>query len=334
MLRRLMILALFSCLLWHAPARAQNDQAAPLDALFGASLPADEDDAAALEDAASRGPVRDLIRERFHKRMEKTNGGPISTAEIGGLSIAYWLPPVVPGEGDTPKPLVIFSHGFHGCKTQSIFLMKALAEAGYIAIAPDHADSSCWSGAQGMDRPEKRFADYADWSDKTYASRATDIKNLYAALKADAVWSKRIDWDKVALAGHSLGGYTVLGLAGAWPSWKMEGIKGVLALSPYSLPFADHGDLGHLSVPVMYQGGTRDFGITPAVRKKGGVYDLTSAPAWYVEFISVGHFGWSDMVEEGHERIVAYSLWFLGHVLKGENRPLPKEAGVAETREK
>ena len=25
--------------------------------------------------------------------------------------------------------------------------------------------------------------------------------------------------------GHSLGGYTVLGLAGGWPSWKLPGIQ-------------------------------------------------------------------------------------------------------------
>ena len=32
------------------------------------------------------------------------------------------------------------------------------------------------------------------------------------------------------LAGHSLGGYTVLALAGAWPSWKLANVRAVLAL--------------------------------------------------------------------------------------------------------
>ncbi|MEZ0261312.1 MAG: alpha/beta hydrolase family protein [Alphaproteobacteria bacterium] len=331
MLRPFLIIAF---LLLAIPAYAQTE-AAPSDALDNLfAQPAQED--VSDEAAESRGPVRDLIRERFQKRMAKLNGGELKKFDIVGLSVAYWMPPVVPGEGVLAKPLVIFSHGFHGCAGQSIFLMKALAAAGYIVVAPEHADSSCWTGSDGIAKPAERFADYAAWTDKTYADRATDIKNLYAALKADETWNKRIDWNKVALAGHSLGGYTALGLAGAWKVWKMEGIKAVLALSPYVGPFIDHGDLGTLTVPVMYQGGTRDFGITPSVRKKGGAFEQTAAPAWFVEFINAGHFSWTDREETTHapevkERIVKYSLWFLDHALKGASEPFPQDKGLASS---
>jgi len=39
---------------------------------------------------------------------------------IAGLDVAAWIP-----SHDTPGPwpIIIFSHGFHGCNTQSIFLM-------------------------------------------------------------------------------------------------------------------------------------------------------------------------------------------------------------------
>ena len=73
-------------------------------------------------------------------------------------------------------PIVVFSHGFHGCATQSRFLMTALAAAGYLVVAPNHRDATCNGGsARWIDRPEWRFG----------------------------------------LIGHSLGGYTVLGLGGA-----------------------------------------------------------------------------------------------------------------------
>ena len=40
-----------------------------------------------------------------------------------------------------------------------------------------------------------------------------------------------------ALVGHSLGGYTVLGVGGGWAHWKDPRVKAILALSPYAAPF-------------------------------------------------------------------------------------------------
>lgn len=333
MFRRFLIVVLLLAL--SAPsAHAQGDGTPRplLESLF--ATPVQEETAEDAPAGESRGPIRDLVRERFQKRMAKLNGGDLKKLDIAGLSVTYWLPPVVPGDGAVTKPLVIFSHGFHGCAGQSVFLTKAMAEAGYIVMAPEHADSSCWTGADGIAKPEERFADYAAWTDRTHANRAADIKGLYDALKADAKWSKLIDWNNVAFAGHSLGGYTVLGLAGAWKGWKMEGIKAVLALSPYAGPFIDHGDLGNIGVPVMYQGGTRDFGVTPALRKKGGAFEKTPSPAWFVEFINAGHFSWTNREESTHsaevqDRIVKYSLWFLDHTLKDARVPFPQDNGVA-----
>jgi hypothetical protein len=72
-----------------------------------------------------------------------------------------------------------------------------------------------------------------------------------------------IDSRGVGLAGHSLDGYTVLALAVAWPSWKARCVKTVLAVSPFCAPFLAKGNTRSLDVPVMYQGGALDFGVTP-----------------------------------------------------------------------
>ena len=69
-----------------------------------------------------------------------------------------------------------------------------------------------------------------------------------------------------------------VGLAGGWASWKTPGVKAVLALSPYTQPYLVHETLGGLAAPVMYQGGTGDFGITPSLRREGGVYDASPSP--------------------------------------------------------
>lgn len=284
--------------------------------------------------AQADGPLRDRLRERVQQRMQgkMQERGPVAETQLAGLSVAYWLPDA----GAYPAPLVAFSHGFGGCKTQSVFLMEAMAQSGYVVVAPDHADARCGSQNKdgGFGRPDEKFRAYDKWTDKTYANRGSDIRNLIAALQKDEGWARRIDWAHVALAGHSLGGYTALGLAGGWPSWKMQGVQAVLALSPYAVPYAQSGDLAHLGVPVMYQSGMRDLGVKPALVKEGGVFERTTAPAWYVEFDKTGHFGWTEIQKSVHDNIVHYSLWFLDRVLKGSDVPLARNEGVADLRAK
>ncbi len=202
-----------------------------------------------------------------------------TSVSIAGLAVTVWQNDA---EAAGPRPVVIFSHGFHGCATQTRFLMQAFAGAGYLVFAPNHRDAAC-GGGSWFDRPEQSFFHPEDWTDATYRDRAEDIGKLVAALRADQAWRGRIDWDRLALAGHSLGGYTVLGLAGGWPSWRLPGVRAVLALSPYSQPFLRAGTLRELAAPVMYQGGTLDFGTTPALDKAGGAFAASPAPKYFVE---------------------------------------------------
>jgi predicted dienelactone hydrolase len=211
-----------------------------------------------------------------------------------------------------------------------------LAKAGYLVFAPNHRDATCdGGGAKWRDPPEAKFGHAEAWSDAIYRDRADDIRRLLDALRADEHWNPQADWKRLGLAGHSLGGYTVLGMGGAWRSWKLEGVKAVLALSPYDQPFIAKKTLGGLAAPVMYQGGTRDLGITPSVRKPGGGYDQSPTPKYFVEFEGAGHVAWSDFPSESHAAIIAYSLAFLDRYVRDKPAdPLltRKSPGVAELR--
>jgi len=235
---------------------------------------------------------------------------------LAGLSVTVWSDDA--GQ-QSPKPVIIFSHGFHGCATQSRFLMEALASAGYLVFAPNHADAACGGGAStSAGRPELSFRDATKWDETTYRDRGDDIRRLLDALRSDDRFKSRCDWKKVGLAGHSLGGYTVLGLGGAWPSWRLPDVRAVLALSPYAGPFVDRHTLGQVAVPVMYQGGTRDLGVTPTLHKSMGAYDQTGSSKYYVEFEGAGHFAWTNFPSPVRGDIVSYSLAFLNHYVKGE----------------
>jgi predicted dienelactone hydrolase len=253
------------------------------------------------------------------------SAGPARAAErattVGGLSVTTWSRD---GAQTAPAPVIVFSHGFHGCATQSRFLMEAFADAGYFVVAPNHRDATCGGATGGrrgggqMGRSDVPFQRPEEWNDSSYRDRADDIRRVIDALRTDERFRTRVDVSRIALAGHSLGGYTVLGLAGAWASWKMSGIKAVLALSPYTQPFDRQRTLPGVTVPVMYQGGTHDFGITPALHKSQGAYDLTPEPKYYVEFEGATHFAWTNLSHVAHDSIAAYSLAFMNHYLKGE----------------
>jgi predicted dienelactone hydrolase len=253
----------------------------------------------------------------------------VSVIDIAGRRVAMWKP-----AGPAPPdgyPVILFSHGFTGCGTQSVFLTAGLAQAGYFVLAPDHHDAACGPGHEGplfekfsTMRSEQPFHDPDAWSDATYRDRGDDLEAILdTILKGKSFQGVPIDSSRIGLAGHSLGGYTVLALAGAWPSWKDPRIKAVLALSPYCTPFISKGNLGHLDVPVMYQGGTLDLGITPFVRRAGGAYELTSAPKYFVELDGAGHFAWTNLNKSYQSLINDYSIAFFDRYLKRTKTPDP-----------
>jgi predicted dienelactone hydrolase len=135
---------------------------------------------------------------------------------IGGRDVAVWKPAGAAPDGGSA--LVVFSHGFGGCNTQSVFLMEALANTGYLVVAPNHGDASCGSAHHARSagwRPEEPFQKAAEWSDSTYKDRRADIESvLGAVLSEKSFQGVRVDANRVGIAGHSLGGYTALGVAG------------------------------------------------------------------------------------------------------------------------
>jgi predicted dienelactone hydrolase len=236
---------------------------------------------------------------------------------LAGRRTVYWAPK---GEATGRQPLLLFSHGYGGCATQSTFLMEALANDGFWVFAPDHDDARC-GHAKGDDSEFslQPFLTPERWNDTNYIDRRDNLVDLLNTLQQDPRFSGRIDFSRIGLAGHSLGGYTVLGLAGAWPSWRVPGVKAVLALSPYSQPFNIRHTIADVRVPVMFQGGTLDFGITPAISKGAGSYEQANPPKYLVEFRGAGHFAWTDRNKRYTASIAAYSVAFFERYVKGSS---------------
>lgn len=252
------------------------------------------------------------------------------TVMLAGREVAVWEGK---GNGAMPAPVLLFSHGFGSCETSSNFLKTALAARGYWVFAPRHADARC--GSPRAAPPAVPFSQPAEWTDATYVNRANDILAVHGALQASPAFAKRLDFSRVGYVGHSLGGYTVVGLAGAWSAWgRTPGVKAVLALSPYIEPFLRHGTMSALTMPIMFQGGTADGGVTPYVTRRGGGYDSAPAPKYLVVFDGATHAAWGDRRNASHADIVAYSVAFLDRYVRGlapKDLTTPR-AGVAAIR--
>lgn len=237
-------------------------------------------------------------------------------------------------------PLVVFSHGDLACGIQSMSLTEELARHGYVVAAPDHADAAiCHTEPPAPGSPtaasvtQPKILQPQNWDASSRTDRRQDVEAVIDELLKDPEFSPVIDATKIGLAGHSLGGYTVVGMAGGWPSWTDPRVRAVLALSPYVMPFQVKNTLADVHVPLMYQGGDIDVGITPFLTGPKGAYAAANAPVYFVVLRKAAHLAWTNC---GRERtteaclanvpdarlIDDYGIAFFDKYLKGLPEPL------------
>ena len=234
-------------------------------------------------------------------------------------------------------PLVVFSHGDLGCGLQSVGFTEELAKHGYIVAAPDHADAFfCHTvppASPTLPFQQPNFLKPETWSDATLADRREDLEVVIDGLLSHPDFRDVIDAERIGAAGHSLGGYTVVGMAGGWTTWLEPRLRAVLAMSPYVMPFQVHKTLTGIRVPLMYQGGTLDVGITPFLVGPQGAYAEANSPAYFVELRKAGHLAWANcgrqhttsacLANSANARLInEYGIAFFDRYLRDISQPL------------
>ncbi len=282
-----------------------------------------------------------------------------------GRNVAVWYPAAVaepvsnPGKSgfsssvavDAPPaacprvPLVLFSHGLGGCALQSTFVTEELARHGYVVAAPDHADAACAIGSDALNfgnlRTDMPLLDPASWNERSEIGRLRDLRAVIRLVAGDPQLARIADTSRIGAIGHSLGGYAVLGMAGAWPAWRTPAVKAVVAFSPYVAPFIAHGTLGQLQVPVMYQGAALDWGMTPNLEGPHGAYAATPPPKFFVKLAVGTHLEWTNLTCADQSNVDTclkarpnaalidrYAIAFLDRYLKGKPGELLAEPGL------
>ena len=102
----------------------------------------------------------------------------------------------------TPRPLILLSHGTGGSAAQLSWLAEHLVAGGYIVAAVNHHGNTAVE------------ASHMPAAFVLPSERTRDLSVLIDKLLDHADIGPRIDRNRIGAAGFSLGGYSVLGLAG------------------------------------------------------------------------------------------------------------------------
>lgn len=98
-------------------------------------------------------------------------------------------------------PLVIISHGYRGNWRNQNWLATGLAQQGYIVASIDHPGTTSF--------------DHSATAAAKWWERPGDLSRLLDWLLKDSKYQRQIDKTSITAIGHSLGGWTVMALAGA-----------------------------------------------------------------------------------------------------------------------
>jgi dienelactone hydrolase len=213
--------------------------------------------------------------------------------------VEIWSPADYPG----PHPLIVFSHFSGGHRRSSSFLSTHLASHGYVVAAMNHSEVVAPELAR---REGETKAERAARIEAIIASRVPDVRFLLDHLVGRE--DLEIDAERIGLAGHSFGGWTVLATPEVEPR-----VRSVVAMAPGGaskprpgiLPLSLTFEWGR-DVPTLYLAGELDVSIPPE-----GVYELFDRTPGSKRMFVLGradHQHFMDDVEVAHEAVRAASF--------------------------
>ncbi len=183
----------------------------------------------------------------------------ILSNQIGYVDCNSWedSPPVE----NEKFPVIIFSHGHGGLRTQNTNQVEELVSHGYVVIAVDHTfDAGFIQFPDGSvsysltARPnEERIQETPEQFYTRFGYRADDISFLINEINKFYNYDQRLfaimDYDKMGIFGHSFGGMTSF-----YSAYHIPQIKSCFALDGWFEPMPDTLVVKNINKPIFHLG--------------------------------------------------------------------------------
>jgi predicted dienelactone hydrolase len=186
------------------------------------------------------------------------------------IPAVLYLPKGLSSADAKKVPLVVFSHGLGGSRYGYSHLGKFWASNGIATVALQHpgSDRAIWTSQGFSVLSSLKSAANLD----NAVARAVDVTFAIDTLMGDDSVKDRIDFSKLAVAGHSFGANTALLSAGAQfyqdnklTSYGDKRIKAAVVLSAPALPASENANevYGKIRIPTLHLTGTHDHTPIP-----------------------------------------------------------------------
>ncbi len=245
-------------------------------------------------------------------------------------------------------PLLVFSHGYGGSGLGSVFFTEALAARGWIVACPDHHDRHAAvrirTGQQkdfdrrGLLQYAKKIAASGPDDRLKYLYRLDEMRLALDSMLTSDSFGKLIDKNRIAVGGHSFGGFTALGISGAIKKYHDSRIKAVLLFSTGAGGYLfTEDELSAIQVPSLLFMGEREEkqlrGTTTMSALSSKIFRNLSPPKYFLEVKGSSHFSFNNRFsnrlgallmsgsEEEFAVIRKYSIAFLEHYVAGRADP-------------
>ena len=184
----------------------------------------------------------------------------------------------VAGDAARARPVVLFSHGLGGARSNNPYLGEHWARRGYVVVYVQHpgSDESVWRDAP----PGARRAALADAA--SVASFLERVRDIPAVLDQLEAWNaavgdplaRRLDLAHVGMSGHSFGAITTQAVSGqrflGSARFTDPRIDAALPMSPSAPRRGDaRSAFGAVALPWMLMTGTRDVAPIGGITLEG-----------------------------------------------------------------